>query len=184
MTLIFIILRQKSVNVLWKLLRLCLIKDLNWLVPNTIEKGEPKSLYFWLCDPNWLLFQHKDMQRQFLNSIACILPTCHIQDGTVQECFLCQGLTLTDLHEPPTCYATGIGDQLGQSFCAAMAQTILKIKFCCCIYCKPGKKDFTENIKAILKLSPTLPSINPGLTVVCCALWLNSGVTLLASRIT
>lgn len=119
------------------------------------------------------------MQRQYLSSIACVLPTCHIQDGTVQECFLCQGLTLTDLHKPSAHYATGTRGQLGQSFCAAIAQTILKIKFCCCIYCKPSKKDFTENTKAILKLSSILPCVNPGIMVVCSATWLNCDVTLL-----
>lgn len=56
--------------------------------------------------------------------MAYILPTC-IQDRTVQECFLGQGLLLTDLHGPPTFYGTRIKDQLGESFCAAMAQTIL-----------------------------------------------------------
>lgn len=126
----------------------------------------------------------KKCKGSFLNCIAYILPTCHIQDRTVQECLLCQGLTLTDLCKPPTWYATGIEDQLGQSFCAAMAQTVLKIKFCCCIYCKLSKKDFTEHIKAILKLSPILSSINSGLMDVSSATWLNCSITFLASCIT
>lgn len=94
-----------------------------------------------------------------------------------QECS--QGLTLTDMHKPPACDA-GIGDQLVQSLCAAMAQTILNVSSVAVFTASLVKKDFTENIKAIWKLSLALHSFNLGIVVVCSTVWLHRGVALLA----
>lgn len=83
-------------------------------------------------------------------------------------------MTLTDLHKPPACDA-GIGDQLVPSLCTAMAQTISSVAVFTAV-----RKDFTENIKAMWKLSLILHSFNPGIVVVCSAVWLHRGVTFLA----
>lgn len=56
-----------------------------------------------------------------------------------------------------------------QSLCAAMAQTILNVSSVAVFTASPVKKDFTENIKAIWKLSLALHSFNLGIVVVCSA---------------
>lgn len=82
-------------------------------------------------------------------------------------------------HKPPACDA-GIGDQLVQSLCAAMAQTILNRSSVAVFTASPVKKDFTENIKAVRKFSLMLHSFYPGIVNVCSAVWLHKGVALLA----
>lgn len=98
-------------------------------------------------DPNWLLFQLRNKQRQFLNSTAYSADLL-CPRWNYKECILYQGWTLTDLHKVPACDA-GIGDQLVQSLCASMVQTLSSVAL---FTASPVEKDFTENIKTILKL--------------------------------